>query len=523
MKIFFRKQTSLILNLSIAILLGISFTCIWFTTAANAQIIGPITNPEESIKRNSVSVMDAWGDTLWIGPSLQRKTIASDEWYLPDNIDSLEDGRGVSYSIDAKEDTIVAGLGYSVELEGSPTDAGMGFYLSVDGGTDWEYIEQPLESRDDTLLSYGGQQLPKNPVVVPQQSPPYDVEFHKGTIMSANWASGIWRSTDYGENWNRMPLPPSSVTNFDPDNDYEFNFDPVNDNNFLGFGLMIKDNGEVWAGTAGGINISSNALDAPTDSIRWRHIGFDDSSDGLIGNWIITIKEQPNSDRIWMTNWPSQSRQAYGLVSTTDGGQSFSPHLVGEQLYDVDFANGKIYAVGDNGLFVSSDNGNSWTQINNIRATRSESFIKSSADYLSVETMGNTVWVGTSDGLAVTSDDGQNWSIYRVNMPLKGGNKFQEDAPDVDTYAYPNPYSPRRHEIVRLKFNVQEAGNVKIRIFDYGSNLVRTINNGSYSPGTYEAVWDGEDNEGLQVANGTYFYHIDLPGGSANGKILVLD
>ena len=54
-------------------------------------------------------------------------------------------------------------------------------------------------------------------------------------------------------------------------------------------------------------------------------------------------------------------------------------------------------------------------------------------------------------------------------------------------------------------------------------NLVRNIEENTYTEGTYEAVWDGVDNSGRKVANGPYIYVIEMPDRSINGKILLIE
>ncbi|HCT53907.1 MAG TPA: hypothetical protein DF712_15775 [Balneola sp.] len=79
------------------------------------------------------------------------------------------------------------------------------------------------------------------------------------------------------------------------------------------------------------------------------------------------------------------------------------------------------------------------------------------------------------------------------------------------------------HDIVRIKYELNENGTVKIRIFDFGMNQVREIENDTYSAGTYEAVWDGIDDYGRKVANAPYIYVIEMPDRTIDGKILVVE
>ncbi|AXJ01006.1 hypothetical protein CYPRO_1756 [Cyclonatronum proteinivorum] len=501
--------------------------CAWLFGSfpmVQAQITGP-TPPEtfNSLSQNSVSNMGAIGDSLWVGPLMMLNVNNSLDFIFPERADSIAAGPGRLFSIALAADTVFAGLGFNFQSGGSSVQTSLGFHVSTDGGLNWGYIPPPLDDETATSIRYGDQFLEAVPVIVPQQSPPYNVAFRGERVFFAGWASGIRRSLDFGQTWERLLLPPRDVNTLNPEVTYNFVFDPRLDNNFLGFSVMIDSDGYVWAGTAGGLNISENALTDPAHLVRWNKTRRSGSSSGLLGNWIIRIKENTFDGGVWMTNWIAEGSDQQGIVVTYDRGQTFTQYLIGEQIYDLAFEGERIYAAGNNGLFISPDNGQSWNQIRQISTPNG--FIRANADYLSLATTTDRLWVGTTDGLASTDDGGESWQLTRVNFPLTGGNQFVPDARDTDSYAYPNPFSKRIHELVRIKFEAKRNGNARIRLFDFGMNLIRELDSGvPVTEGqTYEAVWDGTDGSGRIVANGPVFYVISVGGSETTGKILVLD
>ena len=512
---------------------------------------GPLLDRYDTIQQNSVSSLEASSEVLWMAPGLNAYFEISDDIYVPQNADSIFTGRGRAFSLSADGTRIIAGLGFTSIAGGESVNAALGYYQSHDNGNSWEFLPFPLDERPPTDAAcdgdsvgppcdlefiYGGSSYIRIRITVPEQSPPFEVDFYGDTILSVNWASGLLRSNDSGLSWERIILPPSYEQELTPQNSYQWfsrtssgetvnRYDPRFDNNLLGFGLLIDDEKRVWVGTAAGINISQNALTAPPDEIEWRRASFDPDNDmGLLSNWIIKIRQQPGTGRIWMTNWRADpdNRDEFGLVYTDDGAQTFRRFLEGERINDVGFFKNSIYAAGDNGLFISDDDGMSWRNTDQIRSPNT--FIKNGSRFFSVAATDKNLWLGTSDGIASTNDGGKTWRIIRTDVPLSGGNIYQPNAPNSKTYAYPNPFSPARHSLVRIKYEMQQPGNSTIRIFDFSMSPVRTTRIAPVPvDGAYEITWDGTDESGRIVANGTYFYAIDSPSGTVNGKILLLD
>lgn len=515
----------------------------------HGQTFGPIEDRFQTIRQNSNSTLEASENTVWIGPGLNAYDEMTGEIYVPSNADSVFDGRGRAFSLEVQNERILAGLGFTSSAGGSAVNAAQGYYQSFDAGETWNFISFPLDERADNEcdaasvgppcdieFQYGDETYIRTRITVPEQSPPYEVDFFEQTLMSVNWASGLLRSRDNGASWERIILPPSNVSHLTPEESYGWvsvtpdeevinRYDPRFDNNLLGFGLLIDDQQRVWVGTAAGINISGNALTAPADQIEWEHISFNpESSGGLLSNWVITIRQQPGTDRIWMTNWITdpENRDQYGIVFTDDEGETFNQFLEGVRANDIGFFEDDIFVAADNGFYISRDDGENWERIPRISSPNT--FIKPDARYFAIASTEENLWVGTSDGIASTSNGGESWKILRVDVPLSGGNVYQPDAPNVEAYAYPNPFSPTQHSVVRIKYQMERPGPATIRIFDFGMNPVRTINVPAVSSsGSYETVWNGLTESGRVASNGNYFYSIETSDGFINGKILLLN
>ena len=79
---------------------------------------------------------------------------------------------------------------------------------------------------------------------------------------------------------------------------------------------------------------------------------------------------------------------------------------------------------------------------------------------------------------------------------------------------------------MRFQYNTTRPTRVTLRIFNFAMELVATVVSGKERPipGDYSEVWDGRNEQGELVANGVYFYRLDLEGeGTFWGKLIVLD
>ena len=72
----------------------------------------------------------------------------------------------------------------------------------------------------------------------------------------------------------------------------------------------------------------------------------------------------------------------------------------------------------------------------------------------------------------------------------------------------PNPFNPR----TTIKYDLPEAGPVRLTVFDVAGRLVRTLVDESMQQGSHEAVWDGRDSSGREVGSGSYLAWLEFEG-----------
>ena len=101
--------------------------------------------------------------------------------WLSAGADSLSVSRGRMFSIDVEEQTTWIGIGYSQRTTTSGSvdfvPTALGFTFSKDGGRTWDFRLPQLDHPDDTVEVYGVSTLKALPIIVPEQSPPFDVDY----------------------------------------------------------------------------------------------------------------------------------------------------------------------------------------------------------------------------------------------------------------------------------------------------------------------------------------------------------
>jgi len=69
---------------------------------------------------------------------------------------------------------------------------------------------------------------------------------------------------------------------------------------------------------------------------------------------------------------------------------------------------------------------------------------------------------------------------------------------------FPNPFNP----VTNIRYDLKEAGQVRINVYDIRGALVATLVDERQSPGRHLATWKGTDVNGQQVASGVYIYRL---------------
>ncbi|MFA4923285.1 MAG: hypothetical protein WC557_03750 [Ignavibacteriaceae bacterium] len=501
----------------------------------------------ETPASNSINDIFVVGDTIWLGTSkgLSQSTDKGTNWknYFNTSEFGTESVTALLYA----KGIIFASTAHSIEKDGNSFPEGSGLRFSSDNGITWQTVSQPIDEPGDSSVKYGKNVLRALPVTVAVQNIIYDFAFAGNKIWIAAFAGGL-RSvsfdslvTNTNAKWSRTILPPDFLSSIKPSDSLSFTLQPVAGKfgkeeylNYRLFSLIAADDSTLYAGTANGINKTTNAF-LPADSMSWEKFDHQNQINPISGNFIVAMGYNKYMNAVFAASWKANDQNEFYAVSySKDGGANWNTTLHGEKPHNFASYNYSVIVPTDNGIYLNANKSlNSWMNAGSIIDKKTGLALQTSIFYAAdFSNNGNTVWIGSEDGLVKIEMPGYNWSddwtIFYASQPLQ-----KKD----DSYAFPNPFSPKM-ERVKIKYNTGGISKkVTIRIFDFGMNYLRTliqnvdrgnpahVINSSNTDGINGVIdyWDGRDDYGNIVPNGVYFYRIEIDGQEPQfGKIMVI-
>jgi len=256
----------------------------------------------------------------------------------------------------------------------------------------------------------------------------------------------VYLSTDNGDNWRRVAAKLQDGVNC----------------------LGSNSRGRIFAGTNEGIFRAVPNLDF------WHKL-FEGDIYALAFN---------DSDHIFMGT-------SDGMFRSKDNGDSWD--FIGFRGYRVwtlafNPATREIFA-GTNigGVFHSTNNGEGWLQINSGLTNRD-------VRALTLNRPRGQLWAVTNGG-----------GVFRTQLTT-GVKESVSEIPRAFTLAqnHPNPFNPS----TVIKYELPQAVDVQLAIFDLMGRRVRTLVNQKQQAGSYEAAWDGRNEQGESIASGLYIYQL---------------
>lgn len=337
---------------------------------------------------------------------------------------------------------------------------GAGFFYSADNGVSWQQensgLGQNLGANAITLsngklflstvsggvfmsVTPGGNWISTGPGITQSNVPALISD--SSAVYAGCILAGVFRSTDLGQSWSRFALGEGDLLYSLHKNDQAF---------FIGLaggGYRSTNNGANWS------SISSGLLNANVFSL--------DSKPGHLF---------AGTDR--------------GFFRSSDLGASWtesSQGLPAPWINEIKVINGAVLAATRNdGIYISLNNGNTWTAMNSGMAD---------TNILSISYNSSYVFAGSAQGNV--------WKIPVQSIPVsvnEGSEPIQPESPELSVY--PNPFNPSAN----IRFILPESGPVKLTLYDIRGKEQRTLVSEYRSAGTHEVQFSSEG-----LAAGVYF------------------
>jgi subtilisin-like proprotein convertase family protein len=139
-------------------------------------------------------------------------------------------------------------------------------------------------------------------------------------------------------------------------------------------------------------------------------------------------------------------------------------------------------------------------------------------DFVGESTLGEwTLWVSDNAGTDVGTVN--EWCVQTiVGSPTGVDDEFGTPMGYVLRGVSPNPFNP----VTTVSYGSPSDAHVHLAIYNVAGRLVRTLVDREVDPGYHSVVWDGRDNNGVEVGSGVYFCRMEAEGFDASVKMVLL-
>ncbi len=382
----------------------------------------------------------------------------------------------------------------------------------------------------------------------------WDILIHGDTVYTAT-SNGIYRTTNNGVNWNQRINGLSNPQAIQckqiiaaGSNMYIATVDGIyRSTNFSG----------TWFRKSDGIVIGSGAIYVFAESIYetggvlitgahtgiYRSVNNADSwtATNITGSSIKTKGYAMHNGTLFAAR---ESGSNIGSYRSGDNGTTWTPFSIQGtgNLPTITFFSegGSLWAGTVNGVWLSADNGSSWTRKSTglSEDPYSSSIIRVNGVLLTSLKFGGS-------GMFRSVNNGEEWSEFKTGLPLLSsieklvlyGNEilaatssgvYQRDANEIIGIVqisseiprdyllkqnYPNPFNPSTN----IVFEIPNKSNVRLSVLDVTGKTIEIPFEGSLSAGSYKAGFMGS-----QLASGVYFYRLETENFTETKKMILL-
>ena len=175
----------------------------------------------------------------------------------------------------------------------------------------------------------------------------------------------------------------------------------------------------------------------------------------------------------------------------------------------------------DQATISASSDGVNWTIVwSNSSVVEDDSWRQVEVDIRDVADGQATVYLRCTMGPTDRNWQYSGWNIDDVEI---WGLSPTSATPQASSYVlqlrnYPNPFNP----MTKIEFTLEQAGPVRVSVFDVQGRFIRRLVERSLPAGTHDVVWDGMDQGGRKVSSGVYFARLEALAQVKEHKMVLL-
>ena len=373
----------------------------------------------------------------------------------------------------AQWENVSAGIGnrpvYSLYSNNNFVYAGSsnhGLYLSSDNGTNW------------------------SPAGINYFNITYAVTEFGGYLYAAS-ELGVWRTSNNGAYWSYTSLNNTTMYSLASNQSRVF----VGSHNS---GLFYSAGGTGWFISQ--LNTQSVKALAINGSFLLAGCG---NSEGVFistnngSNWFSSSLNYKSVYSLSLNGNTAFAGTGSGVYYSNDSGYTWvQTSLNNELVYALAVSGSNVFAGTElHGVYVSEDNGVSWTQRNEGLGNITIHSLRIANNYLFAGATANGVYRRQIGNLvSVTQQSNETAEKFSLSQN------------------YPNRFNP----VTNIKFDIPKRSNVVLRVYDVTGRMVSEIYNGLSDPGEYTADFDA-----VMLSSGVYYYEITA--NTQNGGVIFKD
>ena len=368
--------------------------------------------PLDKKLENSITDIAFDGNLIWVATQngLYTSSNYMSTYVRFDTINGLN-SNGV-FCLGGDSTLFIAGLyreEKTVPLPLFPSLTGAGFNITSDFGSTWSAFHPGLGQADASGKF------------------PMDITKMDTVIWAACGKGGLIRSFDRGQNWENVFVDTVAQRRFQEGELLEQDI-------FTALAIDTSlDTTMVWAGTRDGVyKMVYTTGNNPDTVCRYLYYNLGGGSgnspvDMSIGVVRMGIQRQGNQRNVWIGGYsfytynPTPDDIYPITLKSTDGGANWNSYLSGIQARDFAFWDTTVWIATEAGLKRTKDGGEHWDTFEIIDSTTGNLLIPSyfTSVLTGLDSTGATVLVGSSDGLAVSIDEGKTWTVTKFIPTFK--------------------------------------------------------------------------------------------------------